>query len=58
MIIFSQALPYLTELEVINFDDCLIRSDGAKVLAKSLAETDYHHLKVLSVTNYLTSKII
>jgi Ran GTPase-activating protein (RanGAP) involved in mRNA processing and transport len=44
-VITLQALPALTELEVINFDDCLIRTAGAKALAKSLANNN-HLLKV------------
>lgn len=39
----SQALPKLEELEVLNFGDCLVRTDGAKSLAKALEEK---HLKL------------
>lgn len=40
-----QALPLLSVLEVINFDDCLVRTAGAKALAKALANNN-HQLKV------------
>jgi len=33
-----QALRELHQVEVLNFDDCLIRTAGAKALAKSLSE--------------------
>ena len=32
-----QALPRLQQLEMINFDDCLLRTAGAKAIAKSLS---------------------
>ena len=38
--LFIQVLPKLQNLEVINFGDCLVRSEGAKVIARSL--TDGH----------------
>ena len=31
-----QVLPSLKSLEVINFGDCLVKTEGAKALAKSL----------------------
>ena len=34
---FIQALPGLQQLQVINFDDCLLRTAGAKAIAKALA---------------------
>lgn len=34
----ANALPHLQKLKVLNFDDCLLRTDGATVLADALTE--------------------
>lgn len=33
-----QVLPLLTNIEVINFGDCLVKTQGAKVLAEELTK--------------------
>jgi len=35
---FFQVLPKLQNLEVINFGDCLVKTDGAKILATALKD--------------------
>ena len=34
----AEVLPNLQELRVINFGDCLVRSDGARAIAQALKE--------------------
>ena len=38
MYVFLQSLPKLQNLEVVNFGDCLVRTEGAKALAMSLKD--------------------
>lgn len=42
-------LPSLKNLEVINFGDCLVKTEGAKALAKSL-RTSVNNLKELNLS--------
>lgn len=44
-----QVLPLLTNIEVINFGDCLVKTQGAKVLAEELTK-GANNLKV-NITN-------
>lgn len=34
----AEALPHLQKLRVINFGDCLVRSEGAHAIAKAIKE--------------------
>lgn len=44
-----QVLPKLQNLEVINFGDCLIRTEGAKVIANAISES-HEKLRVSVLT--------
>ena len=38
MLTLKQALPHLQKLEVINFSDCLMKTEGATAIADALDE--------------------
>jgi Ran GTPase-activating protein 1 len=51
LIFIIQALPQLQELEIINFGDCLVRSKGARDIAKAIKGSHKKlRVRVLSFT--------
>lgn len=49
LIFFWQVLPNLKNLEVINFGDCLVKTEGAKALAECLRSA-LNNLKELNLS--------